>query len=159
MNQHRGSCAAGPHGMLLHRSADHVLLSPQGAASSGRSSMQFSITDGAWTVLFVQPFLLLHGIFIWTRAHSCLLPAARDAASGWRPSRAQIACARENDFHEPIQAGRSDQPSEPKYLSSVFPKIRLSAPVPPPIRGAFRDRHGRWNGMRWTRSFAQDEAN
>jgi hypothetical protein len=40
MNQHRGSCAAGRHEMLRHRSADHVLLSPQGAANCGHIGMR-----------------------------------------------------------------------------------------------------------------------
>jgi len=38
-----------------------------------------------------------------------------------------------------------------KYSSSCLTQITSISPAVPSHRGAFRDRHGRWNGMRWTR--------
>ena len=45
----------------------------------------------------------------------------------------------------PVQSPRE------KYFSSVFQKDVFSSAIPFLLRGALRDRHERWDGMRWTR--------
>ncbi len=46
----------------------------------------------------------------------------------------------------------SVQPSCEKYSASLTTQINLiNSAVSSPTRGAYRDRHGRWDGMRWTR--------
>jgi hypothetical protein len=43
-------------------------------------------------------------------------------------------------------------PSREKYSASRSPQITfIISLVSSPSRGAYRDRHGRWDGMRWTR--------
>src|SRR5436190_1205925 len=43
------------------------------------------------------------------------------------------------------------QPSREKYFASPNTQIKLIVSLSHPARGAYRDRHGRWDGMRWTR--------
>ena len=44
----------------------------------------------------------------------------------------------------------SVQPSCEKYSASLTTQITLIVSSSHPSRGAYRDRHGRWDGMRWT---------
>src|SRR5882724_12726992 len=50
------------------------------------------------------------------------------------------------------RARKPVQPSREKYSASPNTQIKLiTIAVSSPTRGAYRDRHGRWDGMRWTR--------
>jgi hypothetical protein len=44
-----------------------------------------------------------------------------------------------------------------KYSTSVFQKYMVVSMHPARPRGAFRDRHERWRGMRWTMASSADE--
>jgi hypothetical protein len=47
-------------------------------------------------------------------------------------------------FHQIIQADRGRHTARSKFPLSFFPKLCQLSPVLPPLRGALRDRHGRW---------------
>jgi hypothetical protein len=60
-------------------------------------------------------------------------------------------CAK-NEFREPIQLGEFVQMPREKYLDSVFQKYVVCSRRSALPRGAYRDRHERLGGMRWTRA-------
>jgi hypothetical protein len=56
---------------------------------------------------------------------------------------------RANHFHIPPPL--RVHPFAQKYSASRLPQITGTTFAFHPARGAYRDRHGRWGGMRWTR--------
>src|SRR6267378_5749007 len=57
----------------------------------------------------------------------------------------------EKKFSFGINAIPPVQSCRKKEIASRFPQIKSITVAIPSHRGAFRDRHGRWCGMRWTR--------
>jgi hypothetical protein len=47
-------------------------------------------------------------------------------------------------------SGITVEPRQQKYSASLSTQITGSLRASRPARGAYRDRHGRWDGMRWT---------
>jgi hypothetical protein len=70
---------------------------------------------------------------------------------------AQFIEAPHGDLPDGLSAGFPVQPFPQKYSTSRAPQIKTISIDVPAHRGAFRDRHKRWAGMRWTRQrFARD---
>jgi hypothetical protein len=74
------------------------------------------------------------------------------AGLAWTPLRnPEIRRARRGDFVETIQAASTCPAPFAKIFPFSFDPNHLHIPRHPvPHRGAFRDRHGRRHGMRWT---------
>jgi hypothetical protein len=73
---------------------------------------------------------------------------ARTACFGLMPTK---ACGRGPITDLPVQ------PRLQKYFGFLPTQITGLLALSRPKRGAFRDRHGRWSGMQWTRGGAKDE--
>jgi hypothetical protein len=48
-------------------------------------------------------------------------------------------------------ATRESSPLSKNISVFAYPKSEIYPSHPVPLRGAYHDRHGRWDGMRWTR--------